>query len=112
MLAMIAEVQPAATDAEFEAALVRGREVRDSEPTTRPEVRSGPNRHGHPHWLFIGEANGENGSHVLGVSVTRVGDKAVLMMFEGQFHLASQAGRAQEAQAFREEARDLLGSVK
>jgi hypothetical protein len=112
MMAIVAEVRPARTDAEFDAAIARGREIQNTHPTSRPETRSGPNRHGHPHWLFIGEASADKGPVVFGVSVTWVGDKTVLMMFEGQYRMLSQTGQAQEAEAFRMAAREFLGSVK
>jgi hypothetical protein len=112
IMAMVAEVRPAQTDAEFEAALAVGREAKASAPGAGPEERSGPNRHGHHHWIYIADATGEKGPYVFGVSVTRVRGKAVVLAFEGQYRMTSQAGRAQEGSVFREAAREFLASVK
>lgn len=112
IMAIVAEVRPAGTDTEFEAALAVGREAKGSAPASGPEERSGPNRHGHPHWIYIADKTGEKGPYVFGVSVTRVRGKAVVMMFEGQYRMASEAGRGQEGLAFRQAAREFLGSVK
>ena len=70
------------------------------------------NDHGQPYWMSLGETTGPKGPYVLGVSVTRVRDKAVLLMFEGQYRLTSEAGRAQEAEALRASAATFLASVR
>jgi hypothetical protein len=92
--------------------LAYGRVVRKDTPTTGTEERSGPNRHGRDHWQYMGDAKSGDKTYFFGVSITRVGDKAVLIMLEGTYRSFSDIGRAREARAFREQADVLLGSVK
>ncbi len=111
LTAMVAEVVPAPTDAEFEAAQAFGRKIRDDASAKKAIERSGTNAYGHPYWLFVGEAGGQS-PYVLGVSVTRIEREAVLMIFEGHYTLATDAARAQESEALRTQADQFLGSVK
>ena len=110
--AAITPLLPAGTEAEYEAALATGRRIRDDTPTTNTDERTGPNRHGHPHWLYMGDAMTDGKPYFFGVSVTRVRGRAMLLMFEGPYRLLSEAGRAQEARVLRAHADLFLGSVK
>lgn len=112
ILAIVAPVRDAGTEAEYEAALAEGRRIRDDTPTTNTVERSGSNRHGHPHWVYTGDAVGDGKPYFFGVSVTRVRGRAVMLMFEGPYRLFSAAGRAQEAKVLRAQAELFLGSVK
>ena len=58
--------------------------------------------------MYIGDATSERGPYVFGVSITRVRDKAVVLMFEGQYRLNSETGRSQEARVFRSQAEQFL----
>src|SRR5262249_31786015 len=112
LMAVVAEARPAGTDAEYEAALAFGKRIRNDTPTSDSVERSGTNRHHNPYWAYMGQARTERGPYYFGGSVTRVRDKAVVMMFEGQYRLSSEAGRAQEARAFRAQSELFLTSVK
>lgn len=112
VMAIVAEARPAETNDEYEAVLAYGRKVKADTPTTGTDERTGANRHGHDHWLYMGEATSGTTPYFFGVSITRVNGRAVLLMFEGQYRLSSGAGRAQEAQSFRAQADRFLGSVK
>lgn len=74
--------------------------------------RSGPNAHGLPHWFMTGKYTAEGKSSLFGVSVTRVGDKAVILMFEGPFRMMSESGRAQETRALYAQSELFLGSAR
>ncbi|MBN9522567.1 hypothetical protein J0H58_29280 [bacterium] len=110
-MAIVAEALPAGTDAELDAAVAKGKKMAPPAVAGRDE-RSRVNDHGQPYWMSLGETTGPKGPYVLGVSVTRVRDKAVLLMFEGQYRLTSEAGRAQEAEALRASAATFLASVR
>jgi len=60
----------------------------------------------------MGMAKSERGPYFFGVSITRVRDRAVLMMFEGASPAKSEAVQAQVALALRTQADVFLGSVK
>lgn len=110
-MGIVGEVRPAQTDAEHESALAVGRKIGSNTLADRIE-RTGVNRHGNPYWILMGEERNGKEPYYTGVSVTRVAEKAVVMMYEGQYRLASQAGRSQEAAAFRNQAEMFLSSVK
>lgn len=112
IIASVVKAVPAETEAEYEAAVGEWKRFRDDTPTAHPDERTGPNRHGHPHRLYMGEARSAGGWYFFGVSLTRVRGKAVLAVFEGHYQMTSEAGRAQEAQALRTQADEFLGSVK
>ena len=108
----VAAALPAETDAEYDAALAYGKKIKSDTPTSNADERSGQNRHGHPHWVYMGDAQSGDKRYFFGVSITRVGGKAVLMMFEGPYRFSSEVGRAQEARSLRTQAELFLGSVK
>jgi len=113
LIAVVAQALPAATDAEYETALAFGRKVRDKSPGAIQMVeKSGRNEYGHPYWTAAGDASAKDGDYFFGVSITRVGDKAILMMFEGPYRMRSQAGHERESYALRTQAELFLGSVK
>ncbi len=113
MVDVDASAQPGLDD-EHKAALAYGRNrVRKDTPTPDTVEREGVNDHGHSFWVYRGEATGPNGErYYFGVSITRVNDRAVILMFEGQYKLPPGPGRDQEAQALRSMAEVFLGSVK
>jgi len=53
VIATIARVYPAATDAEFEKGLSIGKKIKSDSPTTQTIERTGTNSAGHPYWLFM-----------------------------------------------------------
>jgi hypothetical protein len=110
--AAVTPVLPAGTEAEYEAVLARGRQIRDDTPTTNTVERTGPNRHGHLHWVYMGDAVSDGKPYFFGVSITRVRGHAVMLMLEGPYRLLSEAGRTQEAKVLRTQAELFLGSVK
>lgn len=110
-MAIVAEALPAATDAEFDAAVAKGKKMATAAAGGRDE-RAGTNDHGQPFWMSLGESSGPKGPYLIGVSVTRVRDKAVLLMVEGQFRLGTDAGRAQEVAELRTSAATFLASVR
>jgi hypothetical protein len=110
-MAIVAEARPARTDAQFEEAIAFARKVQRDTPMSEVEERSGLNRHGRQHLLFMGWATGPNGPYFFGMSVTRVGEKAVVMMFDGQSRMASEMARTQDNQALRTQAELFLDSV-
>lgn len=110
--AVVAEVVPAATDAEYAAALDRFQKVKRESQLTGVAERTGPNHHGLPHWVITGDGRGRDGDYFFGASVTRVNGKAVLLMVEAPYRMASEAARAQEAAAIRGQAETFLGSVR
>jgi hypothetical protein len=112
LVAIVAKAFPAKSDSEYEAALAYGRKARTDTAMIDVDERSGLNRHGHAHWLYMGNGKAKDGPYFFGVSITRFGDKAVLMMFEGPYPLTTDAGRAQLARSLREQAELFLGSVK
>jgi len=112
LAALVAEARPAGSDEEYRAVLAYGKRVKADTPTTETDERSGPNRHGHPHWVYMGDAKAGDKPYFFGISITRVRDKAVIMMFEGPYRMTSQAGHEQEARALRTQADLFLGSVK
>jgi hypothetical protein len=111
LVASVIGVRPAGTEAEYEAAVAAGRDAKEKEASNVAE-RSGPNRHGRPHWVYVGEVTGGAQPYVFGASVTRVDGNAVLLMFEGPCRQDTAAGRAEEARALRAQADLFLGSVR
>lgn len=112
VVAIVAEVRPARAEQEYEEALAYGRKVRKGSSSAKPDERSGPNSHGREHWLWMGDVRGDSGPYLFGVSITRVGDKAVVLMFEAPYRMISEAGREQESKAIRSQAEIFLGSVR
>jgi hypothetical protein len=112
IMAMVAEVLPAKLDAEFEAAMAKGKTIKGNTSLTNVEEQNGMNQYGHVYWMFVGDAMSGANPYVFGVSVTRVGDNAVLMLFEGQYSLKTEIGKEQEKRALRTAASSFLGSVK
>ncbi len=112
IVAIVGGLLPAESDDEFNEALAYGRRVKSDTPTSNTDERSGPNRHGHPHWMYTGDAKSGDKSYFFGISITRVSGKAVLLMFEGPYRFSSEVGRAQEIRALHAQADRFLGSVK
>lgn len=112
LVAIVAEVRSARTDAEYDEAVAFGRKIQADTPTTDTVERLGINPKGLPHWIYMGEAKSDRGGYYFGVSITRVRDKAVVLLFEGQSRLKSEAGKAQEDQALRTQADLFLGSIR
>lgn len=112
MLGAILEVRPAADDASYEAALEFGKQALKADAPTNLDERSGTNANGHPYWMFIGDAKGSKGPFALGISITRVNGKAVLLLFEGQSQAMAEINQKQEAREFRSQAETFLTSVK
>lgn len=110
--ALVARVWPAGTDAEYQAALAHGMKIKQDTPTSDTRELTDPNRHGHPHWAYMGDAKADKKPYFFGVSVTRVRDKAVLLMFEGGYRSLSDVNHNQEARVIRTQADLFLGSVK
>ena len=73
---------------------------------------SKPNRYGRPHWFYLADQMSGAPPRVFDTSVTRVGSKAVLLMFEGPCRQITEANRVQEAQSLRTQAELFLGSVR
>jgi hypothetical protein len=109
---LVGEVVPASSDIEYEKVLAHGRKLRGDSPMTDTYEYSGPNRHGHSFWVSWGDAKNGDTGHFVGVSVTRLRDKAVIMIVEGRYRLATEIGHDQESRAFRAQAELFLGSVK
>ena len=103
LVASIIWVRPAESDAEYEAARSEGLTVKRGTPTTNTDERTGPNSHGHDHWMYMGDVTGGPQPYCLGISITRIRGKAVLLMFEGPY---------KEAQALRPQAELFLRSVR
>lgn len=111
LVASVIGVRPAGSDAEYETAVATG--ARAKEPgASNVNERSGPNRHGRQHWVYVADVTGGAEPRVFGTSVTRVDGKAVLLMFEGPCRESTEAGRAQAARALRAQADLFLGSVR
>lgn len=111
LVASIIGVRPAGSDAEFEAAVATGAAAKEAGASNVIEY-SKPNRHGRLHWLYVADLVGGAHPRVFGTSVTRVGNKAVLIMFEGPCRQSTEAGRLSEAQSLRTQAELFLGSVR
>jgi hypothetical protein len=103
---------PGKPNASHEEVLAYGRMVRDDTPTSNTVERTEANRHGHPHWVYMGDAKIENKPYFFGISVTRVGGTPVLLMLEGQYRRSTEDGRAEEARVIRAQAEVFLSSVK
>jgi hypothetical protein len=111
MVAVVKEVRPASAAAGFEMAV--GDLKRVVARNSVIEEKRGPNAHGHEYWLFLGEEKNPKGRVFVAVSVTWWNKShAAVILFEGQHQMMSQAGQAEEAAAFHEAARLVLGSVK
>jgi hypothetical protein len=110
-MAIIARVWPAATEADFEKSLLIGKKIKTDSPTSGTKELSGINRSGHAYWLSLGIAHKGSEPYIIGVSVTRVRDRAIVMTFEGHLRLSSQMGRTQEAEALQTQAEFFLTSV-
>ena len=111
-IGMVAEIGPAATDAEYQKALAFTKGMKNDARTSNPIERPGPNRHGLDCWLHVGDAETNGKPYVFGASITRVGNQAVIMMFEGQFLSSDEVRRSEVAQLLRSQAVEYLGSVK
>jgi hypothetical protein len=110
--ASVIKADPAPTDAAYESVLAfhkaQAAKVRHSDVVER----TGPNAHGLHHWLMRGKYSSDGKESLFGVSVTRVGGSAVLLMFEGPYRMMSESGRAQEASALLKQSELFLGSVR
>jgi hypothetical protein len=96
--------------ATFDEAVAYGKAVQNHTATTNTEERDGPNRNNHPHWLFMGEVNSEK--YFFGMSVTRVREVSVVLMFEGQYQTQLGDSRTEEIRVIRSQAELFLSSVK
>lgn len=114
MMAIVAETKLVETDDEFDALVKSWKRKMAEDGVTKTEVKEvrGVNPHGHAYWLFTADAEGSRGPYVFGASVTRIPDKAVVMMVEGQYRFSSRAGQMQENRAIRSLAERFLSSVK
>lgn len=112
IMALIVPVMPAETDEQYEMAMGRGQEIKSGTPTINTDERTGTNQYGHPYWLYMGEVRNEKSNYFFGFSITRVEDKAVLLILEGPFRMQSGPGKVQEAAALRAQSELFLGSVK
>ena len=113
MAGLVAEARPAATDAEWEAVLAEvSRRAKAETPMAAPDERTGTNPHGRPYWLYMGEARAGDKPYFFGVSVTRAGGRAVVLMVEGEQRMASRVGREREGRALRDQAELFLTSVR
>jgi hypothetical protein len=110
--AIIAAADPAETEEQYEAALAYGKTVKQGTPTSRTVERDGTNRHGNPCWMYYGDATSGDQPYAFGISITRVRGRAVLLFFEGHYKMLTEAGHAQESDAFRAQADEFLLSVK
>jgi hypothetical protein len=111
LIATVIGVSPAKTDAEYNSAVAIGAAAKEPGASNVAENK-GPNRHGRQHWVYVCDLMGGPKPRVFGASVTRVGDKAVLLMFEGPCRQSTEAARAEEARALRAQADLFLGSVR
>lgn len=84
LMAMVAEARPAETDAEWQAALQFIHMMRMGKAASNAEEKSGPNAHGHESWLYVADVKDASKRYFLGMSITRVGGKGVVLMFEGR----------------------------
>lgn len=100
MAGIIADARSAQSDTEWQAAVNFGKKVRDDTPTTNTEEQTGPNRNGHSYWSYMGDARKGNTTYFFGISITRVREKAVIMMVEGEYRLNSEAGRRKPGVAY------------
>ena len=111
--ATVAEARPAQSESEWLAALnfaqsMRvGPGMREDKPTANVEEKNGPNPNGHEFWLYVADVQAGSKSYFLGVSITRVRGKAVIMMFEGKPQSDSHNAATQRSQAIQ-----FLSSVK
>jgi hypothetical protein len=113
MIASIKEIRPAASSDEFESAVNDVKRLVSRNPVKTIEEKREPNANGHDHWRLIGEENSPNGRVMVAMSVTWWNkSRAVIMIFEGQYKMASQLGQSQETDAFRAAATSILSSVK
>lgn len=113
MMAVVKEVRPARTTGDFERAVGDLKGLVSKNPVTVAEERREPNPHGHDHWRFLGEERSPNGRVMVAMSVTWWNKShAVVMIFEGQHRLASEAGQDQELQGYQGAARLILSSVR
>jgi hypothetical protein len=111
LVASVIGIRPARSDAEYAAAVAAGVQAKESGASNVDE-HSGTNRHGHQHWVYVGDVTGGAQPHVFGTSVTRIDGKAVLLMFEGPCPQPTEARRVEAARALRAQADLFLGSVR
>ena len=113
MVVGVKEVRPTATAAEFERVVNELKRFRANSAVAPIEEKRERNPQGHDHWVFLGEENGASGRILVAISVTWWNKThAVIMFFEGQHRMKSQAGQGQESETFRAAARSVLSSVK
>lgn len=110
---LVLEVVSAKTDAEFDAVMAKYQKAPREAPLTDVAERTGPNAHGRPHWAQTGDTRVKDGTGHVGVSVTRVGEKAVVLLFEATIPpRLSETARGQVTAAARAQAETFLGSVR
>lgn len=106
-MAMVAEVRPAETDAEWQSALQFAQRMRVGKSAANVEEKNGANGNGLPFWLFAADVQDGSRSYFIGMSITRVRGKGIVMMFEGKPQ--TDANRAAQQ---RQQAIQFLNSVK
>jgi hypothetical protein len=113
MVASIMEIRPAATAREFEAAVNDIKRLRARNPGKLLEEKREPNSNGYDHWWFFSEESDSKERIFVAMSVTWWNKThAVIVIFEGQHVMTSQAAQSQETDTFRSAARTILSSVK
>jgi tetratricopeptide (TPR) repeat protein len=107
IMAMTAEVRPAASDDQFKSAVAFTKSLTERNIGSDPFEKAEINQHGHPFWLLVCDLQGDNGPYVCGTSISRIRDIAVLMFFEGHY----QPNDIAAAKVIRAKAVDFLSSV-
>jgi hypothetical protein len=113
MMTSVRDVKPAPDLTAFERVVTDVKRLFADNGTSIIEEKREPNAHGYDHLRILGEEKTPSGRVVVGMSVTWWNKShAVIMIFEGQYQMKSDAAQDQESQAFRAAAATILNSVK
>lgn len=113
MVMVVKEVRTATAPAEFERAVSDLKRIVGKNNVKIIEEKRELNANGHEHYRFLGEESSPKGPVFVAMSATWWNKtNAVMMIFEGQHKLLSQAGKDQESQTYQTDARSILSSIK